>query len=143
MTDALKVEVQMFPGSLITTSLQQVDKQVPVISFNDKDGTEKTFSTSTHVDIMNTALLAVSAKHGGQLMFSLCNILSNSIDPKSLRSVLNLDRVADITNLRETFFSALRYHENNSDTIISFKMNKFTSTTDYKMGPSESPLVSA
>ena len=120
--------------------MQQVDKQVPVISYKDQDGNDRTFSTSTHVDIMNTAILAVSAKHGGQLMFSLCNILSNSIDPKSLRSVLNLDRVTDVTNLRETFFAALRYHENNSDTIISFKMNKFTSTTDYKMGPSESPL---
>jgi hypothetical protein len=120
--------------------MQQVDKQIPVISYKDQDGTERTFSTSTHVDIMNTAILAVSAKHGGQLMFSLCNILSSSIDPKSLRSVLNLDKVADITNLRETFFAALRYHENNSDTIIAHKMNKFTSTTDYKMGQSESPL---
>ena len=54
--------------------------------------------------------------------------------------MLNLERVADVTNLRETFFAALRYHENNSDTIISFKMNKFTSTTEYKMGQSESPL---
>ena len=120
--------------------MQQVDKQVPVISYKDGDGIERTFSTSTHVDVMNTAILAVSAKHGGQLMFSLCNILSNSIDPKSLRSVLNLERVADITNLRETFFAAVRYHENNSDTIISYKMNKFTSTTDYKMVQSESPL---
>ena len=120
--------------------MQQVDKQVPVISYKDGDGIERTFSTSTHVDVMNTAILAVSAKHGGQLMFSLCNILSNSIDPKSLRSVLNLERVADITNLRETFFAAVRYHENNSDTIISYKMNKFTSTTDYKMFQSESPL---
>jgi hypothetical protein len=105
--------------------MQQVDKQIPVISYKDQDGTERTFSTSTHVDIMNTAILAVSAKHGGQLMFSLCSILSNSIDPKSLRSVLNLERVADVTNLQETFFAALRYHENNSDTIISYKMNKF------------------
>ena len=120
--------------------MQQVDKQVPVIGYKDQYGTDKTFSTSTHVDIMNTVILAVNAKHGGQLMFSLCNILTNSIDPKSLRSVLNLERVADVTNLRETFFAALRYHENNSDTIIAYKMNKFTSTTEYKMVQSESPL---
>ena len=118
--------------------MQQVDKQIPVINYLDTDGKYKTFTLTTHVDIMNTAILAISSKYGAQLIFSLYNILVSSIDEKSLRSILN-KKVADITNLRETFILALKYHENNSDTMIAFKMNKFTSNSEYKMGQGESP----
>ena len=32
--------------------MEQVDKQIPVISYKDKDGSEKTFSTSTHTFLL-------------------------------------------------------------------------------------------
>ena len=120
--------------------MRKVDESLPVTSYLDDQDHERTFSTSTHVDIMNTTLCAINKKYGNQLFFSVCGIVTNSIDERTMKSVLNKEKVSDFANLRETYVESLLYHESNSDTMISHKMNKFTSQTDFKMNQYEPPI---
>lgn len=120
--------------------MTKTDQSEPVMSYLNQAGDEITFSTSTHVDIMNTALIALQRKYGGQLFYSVCSLLTNSIDVKSMKSVLNLTQVFDINNLRRTYVEALKFHENNSDSIIALRVSKFTSIENFKMVQNEPPL---
>ena len=120
--------------------MTKTDQSEPVMSYLNHAGDEITFSTSTHVDIMNTALIALQRKYGGQLFYSVCSLLTNSIDVKSMKSVLNLTQVFDINNLRRTYVEALKFHENNSDSIIALRVSKFTSIENFKMVQNEPPL---
>jgi hypothetical protein len=57
-----------------------------------------------------------------------------------MKSVLNLSQVFDLNNLRRTYVEALKFHENNSDSIIALKVSKFTSPDNFKMVQNEPPV---
>jgi hypothetical protein len=120
--------------------MAKTDQNEPVMSYLNQASEEVTFSTSTHVDIMNTALIALQKKYGGQLFYTVCSVITNSIDVKSMKSVLNLNQVFDLTNLRRTYIEALKFHENNSDSIIALRVSKFTSAENFKMVQNEPPV---
>ena len=119
--------------------MEKTDSSEPVMSYKNQQGRMTTFSPGTHVDIMNTALLALHAKYGSQLFHSVCSILVNSIDEKTMKSVLNFNQVFDITNLRKTYIDALMFHEYNSDSMVSLRVSKFNSMDCFKMEQNEPP----
>jgi hypothetical protein len=120
--------------------MAKTNDNTPVVSYLDEHGREQLFSSSTHVDIMNTAFMAVYKKYGNQLFHTIGKILNNSIDVSTMKSVLNPNQIHDHTNLRNTYISALLFHEFNSDITISNRVNKFTSPTDFRMGQNEPPM---
>jgi hypothetical protein len=119
--------------------MRQTNQGIPVINYRDEHGLEVPLSPISHVDIMNTAVIAIYKKYGNQLFFTLCTILNNSIDKRTMKSILNPTLALDPTNLRKTYVAALRYHENNSDTVINLKITKFLSQNDLRMGQNEPP----